>query len=248
VEVVGTAANGDDAVDAIRNLQPDLVFLDVNMPGLTGPEVVRTVGAEAMPATIFVTAHDAHALEAFDLEAIDYLVKPFDDERFTQALRRAREALELSELGRLRNQLIAALQGSGPAAPAVDREKPEPAYLERIPIESRGKIQVVDVNDIDFIVSSGPYAELHAGDKTHLIRESMKSLEDRLDPARFVRIHRSIMVRLTLVETLHKAAGGDYEVQLKSGARLRVSRTRREELERRLGITSRRSVAADHQA
>ena len=237
VDVVGTAADGDHAVDAIRNLKPDLVFLDVNMPGLSGPEVVRTIGAEAMPATIFVTAHDGHALEAFDLAAIDYLVKPFDDERFEQALRRAWEALEASEFGRLRNQLLAALQGSGPSAPQVEEAKPGPVYLERIPIESRGKVQVVDVNDIDFIVSSGPYAELNAGEKTHLIRESMQSLEERLDPARFIRIHRSIIVRLALVDTLHKSAGGDYEVQLKNGARHRVSRTRREALERKLGIT-----------
>lgn len=237
VEVLGTAANGEDAVDAIRKLEPNLVFLDVNMPGLSGPEVVRKIGPEAMPATIFVTAHDGHALEAFDLEVIDYVVKPFDDERFGQALRRAREVLELSELGRLRNQLIAALQGSGTSAPTVDNGATGPVHLERIPIESRGKVQVVDVGDIDFIVSSGPYVELNAGGKTHLIRESMQSFEDRLDPARFIRIHRSIIVRIALIETLHKAGGGDYEVELKSGARLKVSRTRREELERRLGIT-----------
>lgn len=237
VDLVGTASNGDHAVDAIRNLKPDLVFLDINMPGLSGPEVIRTIGAESMPATIFVTAHDGHALEAFDLEAIDYLVKPFDDVRFEQALRRARETLEASEFGRLRDQLIAALQGSGLSAPASENAKPDPVYLERIPIESRGKVQVVDVNELDSIVSSGPYVELNAGGKTHLIRESMQSLEERLDPARFVRIHRSIIVRLALVEALHKAGGGDYEVQLKTGARLKVSRTRREELERRLGIT-----------
>jgi len=237
VEVVGTAADGEHAVDAIRSLEPNLVFLDVNMPGLSGPEVVREIGPEAMPATIFVTAHDGHALEAFDLEAIDYVVKPFDDERFAQALRRAREVLELSELGRLRNQLIAALQGTGASAPPAEAAREDPAYLERIPIESRGKVQVVDVNDIDFMVSSGPYVELNAGGKTHLIRESLQSLDDRLDPARFIRIHRSIIVRIALVAALHKAAGGDYEVELRTGARLKVSRTRREELERRLGIT-----------
>src|SRR5690606_14764529 len=111
VEIVGTADDGDEAVSAIRRLQPDLVFLDVQMPGMTGLEVVREIGAEAMPATIFVTAYDQHALAAFELAAVDYLVKPFDDERFEQSFRRARRAVELSEVGRLSEQLLAVLQG-----------------------------------------------------------------------------------------------------------------------------------------
>jgi two-component system LytT family response regulator len=230
VELVGTADSGPAAVERIRALQPDLVFLDVQMPGKTGLDVVREVGAERMPATIFVTAFDQHALAAFDLAALDYLVKPFDDERFEQALRRARRMVELEEVSRLRAQLLAALAGERGEHPA------QPDYLERIPVETRGKVQVVPVADIDFIVASGPYAELYVKDRRHLIRESMTTLEERLDPAHFLRIHRSSIVRIDLVETLHKSPGGDYEVQLKGGRRLRVSRSRREELERRLGV------------
>ena len=235
IEVVGTADSGPAAIERIRALQPDLVFLDVQMPGKTGLDVVREVGAERMPATIFVTAFDQHALAAFDLAALDYLVKPFDDERFEQALRRARRMVELEEVSRLRAQLLAALAG-GEGAPEGDARRVHTEYLERIAVETRGRVQVVPVADIDFIVASGPYAELYAKDRRHLIRESMTTLEERLDPARFLRIHRSIIVRLDLVEALHKSPGGDYEVQLKGGRRLRVSRSRREELERRLGV------------
>jgi two-component system LytT family response regulator len=236
VEMVGTADNGIAAVDAIRGKSPDLVFLDVQMPGKTGLDVVREIGADRMPATIFVTAFDQYALRAFDLAALDYLVKPFDDERFEQAFRRARQLIELREMGKLREQLLAVLQ-HGSQEPASSRPATESSdYLERIAVEMRGKVRVVPVEQIDYITADGPYAELHTGDKTHLIRETMQTLEERLDPRHFVRIHRSAIVRLQLVDTLLRGAGGDYEVQLKSGLRLPVSRSRREELEKRLGV------------
>jgi two-component system LytT family response regulator len=257
VELAGTAGDGLAAVEAIRTLRPDLVFLDIQMPGRTGLDVVRKVGIEAMPATIFVTAYDQHALRAFELAAVDYLVKPFDDERFEQAFRRARRLVELREVDRLRGQLLAVLQGdaglpagaaaAAPAAtpstapdavpPAAQLHAGRAGYLERIAVEMRGKLRVVPVTDIDYIVASGPYAELYVADRRLLIRETMQALEERLDPAEFLRIHRSVIVRIALVDMLHKGAGGDYEVQLKSGVRLRVSRSRREELERRLGVT-----------
>jgi two-component system LytT family response regulator len=244
VELVGTAANGVEAVNAIRSLRPDLVFLDVQMPGKTGIEVVREVGAEAMPATIFVTAFDQFALQAFDVAAVDYLVKPFDDERFEQAFRRARRRLSLEGMGGLRERLLSVLQGgdapaSTPAA-AQPAQAPRPAkqpYLERIAVEMRGKVRAVPVEQIDYITASGPYAELHVGERHYLIREAMQTLEERLDPNRFMRVHRSVIVRLDLVETLHRGAGGDYELQFKGGLRLRVSRSRREALERWLGVT-----------
>ena len=237
VEVVGTADNGGAAVDAIRARHPDLVFLDVQMPGITGLDVVREIGPASMPATIFVTAYDQYALRAFELAALDYLVKPFDDERFEQAFRRARQLVELREMGKLREQLLAVLRQTEDERPVPRVEGAEP-YLERIAVEMRGKIRVVPVDQIDYITASGPYAELHTGDRTHLIREPMHVLEARLDPRQFIRIHRSAIVRLALVDTLHRGAGGDYEVQLKSGLRLPVSRSRREELERRLGVMS----------
>jgi len=253
VEIVGEADSGGAAVAAIRELAPDLVFLDVQMPGKTGLDVVREIGAESMPATVFVTAYDQYALQAFDVAAVDYLVKPFDDERFEQAFRRARRLLALEGLGELREQLLAVLQGAAPGggtAPAPTQADPGPAstaapatlpgtgYLDRIAVEMRGKVRVVPVDQIDYIAASGPYAELYVGDRRYVIRAAMQTLEERLDPRRFMRVHRSAIVRLDLVETLHRGAGGDYEVQLKGGTRLRVSRSRREALERWLGVSS----------
>ena len=244
VELAGTADNGEAAVRAIRELRPDLVFLDVQMPGLTGVDVVREVGPEHMPVTIFVTAYDHFALQAFELAALDYLVKPFDDERFEQAFRRARRLTRLEEVERLRDRLLAILHdgGGGPvAAPASASPSPAAApraagYLERIAVEMRGQVRVVPVEQIDFITASGPYAELHAGERTYIIRERMQTLEERLDPARFFRIHRSVIVRLERIETLLRGGGGDYAVQLRSGTRLKVSRSRVEELEQRIGV------------
>lgn len=235
VEIVATADSGTAAVDGIRSLRPDLVFLDVQMPGMTGLEVVRAVGASEMPATIFVTAYDQHALTAFELAAIDYLVKPFDDERFEQAFRRARRLVELQEVDRLSSQLRVLLGGATAQGAATRHDAP--TYLERIAVEMRGQVRVVPVEKIDFIIASGPYAELHVGDKRYIVRERMQTLEDRLDPAVFLRIHRSAIVRLDMIETLHRAAGGDYAVQLRNGVRLKVSRSRFEELEKRIGIS-----------
>jgi two-component system, LytTR family, response regulator len=244
VEIVGTAEDGLAAVEAIRSLHPDLVFLDVQMPGKSGLDVVREIGPAAMPATIFVTAFDQFALQAFDVAAIDYLVKPFDDERFEQAFRRARHRFELEGIGRLREQLLALLHGTGTSAatptasPAAPPPVAQPPYLERIAVEMRGKVRSVPVAEIDYITASGPYAELYVGDRRYVIREAMQTLEERLDPRQFIRVHRSVIVRLDMVETLFRGAGGDYEVQLKGGTRLRVSRSRREALERWLGVSS----------
>jgi two-component system LytT family response regulator len=243
VTVAGEAGDGDEAVAEIRRLGPDLVFLDVQMPGKTGVQVVREIGAENMPPTIFVTAYDRFALQAFDLAAVDYLLKPYDDERFAQALARARRGLELAELGRLAGRLRALLDGeaapASPEPPAGARPPaPRPAeYLERIPVEMRGQVRLVPVDEVDFITSSGPYAELHTAERAWLIRERMNTLEERLDPAHFLRIHRSLIVRLERIDALLRGGGGDYAVRLKSGIKLKVSRTRVEELERRLGVS-----------
>jgi two-component system LytT family response regulator len=236
VEIVGAVGDGISAVEAIRSLAPALVFLDVQMPGMTGLEVVRTIGADRMPATVFVTAYDKHALQAFDLAAIDYLVKPFDDERFEQALARGRRIARLEEANRLRDRLLAVLQQTGGASPAAPART---SYLERIPVESPGKVRFIAVADIDCILASGPYAELVVGERKHLIREAMQTLEAQLDPARFFRIHRSAIVQIDRVDTLLTAPGGEYSVQLASGVKLRVARSRREELEARLRAGSR---------
>lgn len=237
VEVVGTAEDGRAAVAAIQELRPDLVFLDVQMPGMTGVEVVAQVGPESMPPTIFVTAYDQYAVKAFEFAALDYLVKPFDDERFEQAFERARALLDLQEVGRMTKRLVSLLGQSTPAATPVPPSPPRAAaYLERIAVESRGQVRVVPVEKIDYITASGPYAELHVGGQLHLIRDRMQNLEERLDPERFFRIHRSAIVQIDRIETLLRSPGGDYAVRLRGGGELAVSRNRREELEERLGL------------
>lgn len=229
VEIVGTAGDGDEAVEAIRRLEPDLVFLDVQMPGRTGVEVVEALLPEGMPATIFTTAFDHYALKAFELAAVDYLVKPFDDDRFSEAFRRARKAIELQEVEQMTRRLMSLLDASPEPEPAKKKQ-----WLQRIPVEMRGQMRVVPVDRIDYISASGPYAELHAGERTFTVRERMQDLEERLDPEVFMRVHRSVIVRLDRVDVLLRGPGGDYAVRLKNGTELSVSRAKREALEQRL--------------
>ncbi len=234
VQVVGEAASGRAAVKAIRTRQPDLVFLDVQMPGMTGFEVVREIGPEHMPITIFVTAYDQYALKAFEVAAVDYLLKPFDDERFEQAFARAKHLLQLRAVEALRERLLQLLEEE-PVAGLKTRPK---KYLERIAVEMRGQVRVIPVQQINYITASGPYAELHVGDQVYVIREQMQTLEERLDPEQFIRIHRSAIVRIDQIEVLLRSAGGRYAVRLKNGVHLKVSRSRREALERRLGLNA----------
>jgi two-component system, LytTR family, response regulator len=256
VEIVGKATSGAEAIAAIRGMSPDVVFLDIQMPDGTGLDVVREIGPDAMPVTVFVTAFDQYALRAFDAAAIDYLVKPFDDERFEQAFRRARRAVELGTVSKLSGQLMAALhavQGtsgtaggatsgamqhapSASGAPAQTHTPAPAPYLERIAVETRGQVRVVPISKVLYITASGPYAEIHTAERTHLIREQMQVLEERLDPERFFRVHRSAIVRFDLIESLTRNASGDYVVQLKGGLSLKVSRSRSDELERRMGL------------
>ena len=226
VDVVAEAGSGTEAAGLIRALRPDLVFLDVQMPGMTGLDVLREVGPEAMPAVVFVTAYDRHAVEAFELAAVDYLLKPYAADRFRQALGRAREAVRKADAGGadLDERLRALLAAAAPA----------PAYLARIAVESRGRVRYVPVADVDYVAAADAYVEVHAGDETFLVRDSMQEMEDRLDPAAFVRVHRSTIVRLDRVESLLVGRQGDYAVRLHDGTRLAVARGRREDLEARL--------------
>jgi two-component system LytT family response regulator len=230
VDVVGFAGDGAAAIDTIRRLEPDLVFLDVQMPRMTGLEVAKTLGAD-MPLTIFVTAYDKHAVDAFQLAATDYLVKPFDDDRFDQALERARRSLRMETAEQMRQKLLAVLHDLPSTPPPATTR-----YVERIPVESRGEVNFIPTAEVEAIVADGAYAQLVVGNQRHLIRETMTALESQLDPARFIRIHRSAIVAIDQVATLLRGAGGDYEVKMKNGARLAVSRGRRAELEERLGL------------
>lgn len=237
VQIVGQASNGQGAIDEINDLDPDLVFLDVQMPGKTGLDVVREVGPDAMPATIFVTAFDRFALDAFDAAAVDYLVKPFDDERFEQAFQRARRLIRLERVDDLATRLRSVLEGNVPGEVRTAEAPYAGGWLERIAVEARGQVRVVPVERIDYITAAGPYATLHAGTETHVLRERMQSLSDRLDPRHFFRIHRSTIVRIDRIERLLRGGGGDYDVRLRDGTELRVSRGRVEELEKRIGVS-----------
>ncbi len=235
ITIVDEAQDGQEAVEALRAHDPDLVFLDVQMPGMNGIDVVEDIGPEAMPVTVFVTAYDQYAIKAFDLAAVDYLLKPFDDERFEQALNRARDQIVSRDPDAISRRLLQMLKEKDPSLLAEETESDEP-HLERIAVQGRGKARIVSVDDVTHITADGSYAELHTGDDTHVIRERMKTLAARLDPSEFVRVHRSAIVRLDEVELILRSGGGDYAVRLHNGTTLSVSRGRIEELQERLGV------------
>ena len=225
VEVVGTAADGAAAVEAIRSVRPDLVFLDVQMPGSTGFDVIDTVGASRMPAVVFVTAYDRYALRAFDVHALDYLLKPFDRERFQQALGRARQHLDRKNAGELERRLLELVQDL----------RSSPQRPERFVIKSGGRVFFVRTDEIDWVEAAGNYVKLHVGNEAHLLRETMNALEAQLDPDVFFRIHRCHIVNIERVKELQPWFNGEYVVFLRSGARLTLSRGYREKLQDRIG-------------
>jgi two-component system LytT family response regulator len=236
-EVV-VAGDGRDAIEALLTEEVHLVFLDIQMPELTGFDVVRTIGPERMPAVVFMTAFDRYAVRAFEVSAVDYLLKPFDDSRFDQAVERASELVRLRTTDGLRAQL-AQLLASTPIAAAAGGAgvagRPGP-FLERLAIRDRRELRIVAVADIDYITASGPYAEIHVAGGSWLHRERMQSLEELLDPSRFCRVHRSAIVNLTRVAALEPRPAGDSLLRLRDGTILPVSRNRLLELRASLGI------------
>jgi two-component system LytT family response regulator len=225
VEIIGECSDGSQAVEFIQANRPDLVFLDVQMPRLDGFGVVRQIGPERMPVTIFCTAFDRYALQAFEVHALDYLLKPFDKERFQGALRYARATIERERDGKLSERLAAILEDVKPKA------KP----LERLAVRSAGRVLFLKTTDLDWIESAGNYLKLHVGKEHHLLRETMNALEVKLDPEQFIRIHRSIMVNITQIKELQPAFHGDHVVILASGKELPVSRNYRGKLQELLG-------------
>lgn len=239
VEICGEARDGREAVEAIRERKPQLVLLDVQMPELDGFGVVREVGLAQMPPVIFITAHDDFAVRAFDVHAVDYLVKPFADERFDEALQRARQRLrqgEAAELGRRLAELLADTP-AGRGAPAREPVAPprQAGLPERLVVKVGTRSVLVPVAEIEWIEADDYCVTLHAGGNAHVLRESLAALEATLDPERFVRIHRSAIVNVDFIREVHKPTAAESVVVLGSGQRLRVSRGRREHLERRLG-------------
>ncbi|HVH68271.1 MAG TPA: LytTR family DNA-binding domain-containing protein [Gemmatimonadales bacterium] len=234
IVVMGECADGRQASAAIRESAPDLVFLDVQMPELDGFGVLREVGVDSPPAFVFVTAYDQYALRAFEVHAIDYLLKPFTDERFRESLQRAKQQVRQGQLVGLSRKLAALLDGVDGGARALDRPS-RPEYLERLVVKSGGKVTLVRVADIEWIDAEGDYVRIHVGKAWHLLRETMKNLEGQLDPERFVRIHRSTIVNLERVKELQPFFRGEYVVVLQSGITLKLSRGYRDHLEARLG-------------
>jgi two-component system LytT family response regulator len=225
IEVVGECASGPEAVSAIKSMSPDLVFLDVQMPEMDGFELARALGSDQMPAVVFVTAFDEYALRAFEIHALDYLLKPFSAARFKSAVAHAREHLEQRRATTISRELLALL-------PAV---RPSTKYPERLIVKSSGRIYFVRTIDIDWCEAAGNYVRIHVGPQTHLIRDTMGHVESDLDPARFVRIHRSSIVNVDRIQELQPSFNGEYVVLLHGGTRLTLSRSYREELQSRLG-------------
>jgi two-component system, LytTR family, response regulator len=220
VSAIPEAKDGREAVAAIRGSRPDLVFLDVQMPEMDGFAVVREIGAERMPPVVFITAHDRFAIQAFEINAIDYLLKPVTEERFAQALARAKIRLYSSPADDANRQIICLLESL--ASPR--------RYLKRLAVRSAGKTVFVDLDDVDWMEASENYVQLHTGRANHLLHVTMNTIAKSLDPEVFLRIHRSIIVNTSRIKELQPGPHGEYVVTLRSGVRLQSGRTYSEKL------------------
>jgi two-component system LytT family response regulator len=221
VDMVGEAESGPEAVDAIQRLRPDLVFLDIQMPGADGFGVLGALDAGTLPHVVFVTAYDAYALRAFEVHAVDYLLKPWDADRFRTALARAKERVRArtpaDELeGRIRRAL------ADVRAPA--------AYLDRVLVRTGDRAVFLRTDEIDWVEAEENYVRVHAGRESHLVRGTLAGLEERLDPAKFVRVHRSRIVNLGSIRELHPWSHGDWKIVLRDGRELMLSRRYRDRL------------------
>jgi two-component system LytT family response regulator len=219
------AANGQAAVEAIQGQQPDLVFLDIQMPELDGLGVIDAVGVDHMPLTVFVTAYDQHAIRAFEANALDYLQKPFSDERLEATMARVKSRLDERSVRKFGQRMLRMVS----AAPPANRR------LDRLVVKSGGTTRFIRVVDIDWIEAAGVYVNLHVAGKELLYRATLNELAEKLDPIRFIRVHRSAIVNIESILQLEPISHGEFEVVLKHGSRARVSRTYRAQLEKRLG-------------
>jgi two-component system LytT family response regulator len=226
IEVIGECGDGAEAVVAILDQQPDAVLLDIKMPEMNGLDVVRTIGVERMPLTVFITAYDEHALRAFELHAVDYLLKPFDDERFNQTMARVKREVRTRAAAHLSEKLLHVLQDTQPKTQK---------YLTRIVVRGDGRTVLLRASDVEWIEAADYYARIHAAGKSHLLRETMNELEEKLDPELFFRVHRSAIINLEKVREIQPYTRGEHVVIMASGAKVRLSRGRREKLEERLG-------------
>ena len=228
VEVAAECGDGRSAIDAIRREAPHLVFLDVQMPEQDGFSVMEAVGGERLPLVVFVTAHDNYALRAFEVRALDYLLKPFDQARFRETLQRVRTELAHMETDALARRVLAL---------ATEYRPDRHVQGDRLVVKNGGRVSFLKTREIDWIEAAGNYLRLHVGNESHLIRQTMAVIEEQLDPSVFVRIHRSQIVNIDRIKEMHPLFNGEYEVVLRTGARLTLSRGYRERLQSRLGGT-----------
>ncbi len=227
VDVVGECGNGPSAVEKIVELSPDLVFLDVQLPGMDGFEVLRALPKESVPQVIFLTAYEQHALRAFEVHALDYLLKPVDDERFDTAVRRARQVGDAESRVRLAERVLEMVQQNSAN------------YVSRFPVRIGSRIHLVFTEDIEWVRGAGNYAEFHGGGRCHLLRETLNSLEQKLDPSQFLRIHRSRIVRVRCIRELQPIDNREYLVRLSDGSEHRSGRTYADRLENWLSLEKR---------
>jgi two-component system LytT family response regulator len=220
VSAIHEARNGKEAVETIRRVRPDLVFLDVQMPEMDGFAVLQELGAKQMPAVVFVTAHDKYAIQAFEINAVDYLLKPVTEERFAKALARAKSSLQSRPADEASLQILSLLETI-----AVPQRS-----LKRLAVRSAGKTVFVDIEDVDWMEAAENYVQIHAGRAEHLLHVTMNVLEKQLDPGLFLRIHRSVIVNVTRIKELQPVTHGEYVITLTNGVRLQSGRMYNEKL------------------
>ncbi|MFN7930457.1 MAG: LytTR family DNA-binding domain-containing protein [Blastocatellia bacterium] len=217
-EIIGECATGREAIELIRQQSPDLLFLDVQMPVLDGFTVLQALAPQPIPLTIFVTAYDHYAVRAFEVHAVDYLLKPFDRERFRRAFQRAQATLQQAQTTAVNERILALLEA----------RQPEPSYLERLVIKAHGRVLFLRTEEIDWLAAEGNYVCLHVKKDAYWLRETISNLETQLNPKQFARIHRSHIVNLDRIKELHPWSHGEYRVLLEDGTELTLSRSYRE--------------------
>lgn len=225
IEVIGDCSNGDDAIEAVRTSRPDLLLLDIQMPGTDGFGVLEALEPHEIPCIIFITAYDQYAVKAFEVYALDYLLKPFDRERFTRAIERAKQHVFKERTRDLNDRVLAAL----------NEIKNKPEYLERLVIRTNGHIFFIKTEEIDWLEAEGNYVRLHSGKESYLLRDAISSLENQLDPKKFLRIHRSAIVNINRIQELQPWFHGEYRVILQDGVQLTLSRSYRDKLNELVG-------------